>query len=78
MREYWTARRCSPLGRKLMECYIFKPAQSLLVGHLVIGQRWGAPDFSAFRWSARGNLVSVGRRFVITRVVRLPRRTKSD
>ena len=33
------ARQCSPLRRKFMECYIIKPAQSLLVKHLVIGQR---------------------------------------
>ena len=34
-----TARQCSPLRRKFMECYLIKPAQSLLVKHLVIGQR---------------------------------------
>ena len=34
-----TARQCSPLRRKFMECYIIKPAQSLLMTHLVIGQR---------------------------------------
>ena len=34
-----TARQCSPLGRKFMECYIIKPAQSLLMKRLVIGQR---------------------------------------
>ena len=34
-----TARQCSPLRRKFMECYIIKPAQSLLMKHLVIGQR---------------------------------------
>ena len=42
-----------------MECYIIKPAQSLLMKHLVIGQRKNAPDFSAFHWSPRGNLVSI-------------------
>ena len=31
-----------------MECYIIKPAQSLLMKHLVIGQRQNAPDFSVF------------------------------
>ena len=36
---YCTARQCSPLGRKFMECYIIKPAQSLLMIRLVIGQR---------------------------------------
>ena len=34
-----TARQCSPFRRKFMECYIIKPAQSLLMKHLVIGQR---------------------------------------
>ena len=34
-----TARQCSPLRRKFMECYIIKPAQTLSVKHLVIGQR---------------------------------------
>ena len=52
-----------------MECYIIKPAQSLLMKHLVIGQNQNAPDFSAFHWSPRGNLVSIGQHFVITRVV---------
>ena len=37
--HYCTARQCSPLRRKFMECYIIKPAQSLLMKHLVIGQR---------------------------------------
>ena len=34
-----TAHQCSPLRQKFMECYIIKPAQSLLMKHLVIGQR---------------------------------------
>ena len=34
-----------------MECYIIKPAQSLSMRHLVIGQRQKAPNFSAFHWS---------------------------
>ena len=29
--EHCTARQCSPLRRKFMECYIIKPAQSLLM-----------------------------------------------
>ena len=37
--SYCAARQCSPLRRKFMECYIIKPAQSLLMKHLVIGQR---------------------------------------
>ena len=34
-----TARQCSPLRRKFMECSINSPALSLLMKHLVIGQR---------------------------------------
>ena len=37
-----------------------------------------APDFSAFHWSPRGNLVSIGQHFVITRVVHLPKRTETS
>ena len=37
-----------------------------------------APDFSAYHWSPRGNLVSIGQHFVITRVVHLPKRTKTS
>ena len=37
--HYCTARQCSPLRRKFMECYIIHPAQSLLMKRLVIGQR---------------------------------------
>ena len=58
---------------KIMECYIIKPAKSLLMKHLVI-----APDFSAFYWSPRGNLVSIDQHFVITRVVYLPKRTETS
>ena len=61
-----------------MECYIFKPAQSLLMKHLVIGQRQKAANFSAFHWSPRDNLVSIGQHFVITRVVHLPKRTETS
>ena len=63
---------------KFMECYIIKPTQSLLMKHLVIGQRLKAPDFSAFHWSPRGDLVSIGQPFVITRVVHLPKRTETS
>ena len=61
-----------------MECYIIKPAQLLSIKHLVIGQRLNAPDFSAFRWSPRGILVSIGQHLVITRVVHLPKRTETS
>ena len=37
-----------------------------------------APDFSAFHWSPRGNLVSIGQHFVITRVVHLLKRTETS
>ena len=36
---YCMARQCLSLRRKFMQCYIIKPAQSLLMKHLVIGQR---------------------------------------
>ena len=73
-----TTRQCSPVRRKFMECYIINPAQSLLIKHLVIGQRFKAPDFSAFHWSPRGNLVSIGQLFVIKRVEHLPKRTETS
>ena len=37
-----------------------------------------APDFSAFHWSLRDNLVFIGQHFVITRVVHLPKRTETS
>ena len=37
-----------------MERYIINPAQSLLMKHLVVGQRLKTPNFSAFHWSPRG------------------------
>ena len=73
-----TARQCSPLRRKFMECYIISPALSLLMKHLVIGQRQKAPIFSAFHWSPHGSLVSIGQHFVTTRVVHLPKRTETS
>ena len=42
---------------KIYGVLYIKPAQSLLMKHLAIGQRQNAPDFSAFHWSPRGNLV---------------------
>ena len=79
-----TARQCSPLRRKFLKCSINNPALSLLMKHLLIGQRQKAPNFSAFHWSPHGSLVSIGQHFVTTRVVHLPKRaetsfiTKSD
>ena len=75
---YCMARQCSPLRRKFMECYIIKPAQSLLMRHLVIGQRQKAPNFSAFHWSPHCCLITIGLHFVTTRVVHLPKRTETS
>ena len=46
--------------------------------HLVIGQRLKTPNFSAFHWSPRGSLVSIGQHFVATRVVHLPKSTETS
>ena len=61
-----------------MECYIIKPAQSLLMKHLVFGQRLKTSNFSAFHWSPHGSLVSIGQNFVTARVVHLPKRTETS
>ena len=68
--SHCTSRQCSPLRRKFMECSIINPVLSLLMKHLVFGQRQKAPNFSAFHWSPHG-LVSIGQHFVITRVIQL-------
>ena len=73
-----TARQCSPLRRKFMECFIINQALSLLMKHLVFGQRQKAHNFSAFHWSSHGSLVSVGQYFATTRVVHLPKRTETS
>ena len=72
------ARHCSPLRRKFMDCSIINPALSLLMKHLVIGQRKKAANFSAFHWSPHGSLVSIAQHVVTTRVVHLPKRTKTS
>ena len=46
--------------------------------HLVIGQRQKAPNFSAFYWSPRGSLVSIGQHFVAMKIVHLPKRTETS
>ena len=61
-----------------MECSIISPALSLMMKHLVVGQRQKAPNFSAFHWSPHGSLVSMGQHFVTTRVVHLPKRTETS
>ena len=59
-----------------MKCSINSPALSLLMKHLVIGQRLKTPNFSAFHWSPHGSPVSICQHFVIIRVVHFPKRTK--
>ena len=59
-----------------MECSINNLALSLLMKHLVIGQRLKTLNFSAFHWSPWGSLVSIGQNFITTRVVHLPKRTE--
>ena len=61
-----------------MKCSINSPALSLLMKYLAIGQRLKTPDFSAFHWSSRGSLVSIGQHFVATRVVHLPKSTETS
>ena len=61
-----------------MECSINSPVLSLLMKHLVIGQRLKTPNFLAFHWSPRGSLVSIGQHFVATRVVHLPKSTETS
>ena len=42
---------------------------------------WSAlknPNLSAFHWSPRGSLVSIGQHFVTTRVVHLPKSTETS
>ena len=51
-----------------MECSINNPDLSLLMKHLVIGQRQKAPNFSAFHWLPLGSLVSIGQHFVTTNI----------
>ena len=55
-----------------MKCFVNSLGLSLLMKHLVIGQRLKSPNFSAFHWSLRGSLVSIGQHFVATRAVHLP------
>ena len=52
-----------------MEYFINNPALSLLTKHLVINQPLKTPNFSAFHWSPRGSLVSIGQHCVATRVL---------
>ena len=63
---------------KIYECSINSPALSLLMKHLVTGQRLKTPNFSAFHWSPRGSLVSIGQHFIATRIVHLPKSTETS
>ena len=53
-------------------------ALSILMKHLIIGQRQKVPIFSAFHWSPHGSLVSISLHFVTTRVVHIPKRTETS
>ena len=61
-----------------MDCSINNPVLSLLMKHLVIGQRLKTPNFSAFHWSPRGSLVFIGQHFVAMRVEHLPKSTETS
>ena len=61
-----------------MECSVINPVLSLLIKHLVIGQRQNTPNFLTFHWSQHGSLVSIGQHFVTTRVIHLPKRTETS
>ena len=61
-----------------MECSIINLALSLLMKHLVIGQRQKAPNFLAVHWSPHSSLVSIGQHFVTMRVVHLPKRIETS
>ena len=55
---------------------MINPALSLLMKHLVIGQRQKAPNLSAFHWSPHGSLVSIGQHFLTKRVVHSPKKNE--
>ena len=58
---------------------LYKQSSSIaFMKHLVIGQRLKTPNFSAFHWSPRGSLVSIGQHFVVTRVVHVPKITETS
>ena len=61
-----------------MDCSINSPALSLLMKHLVIGQRLKTHIFLAFHWSPRDSLVSIGQHFEATRVVHLLNSTETS
>ena len=80
--HYCTARQCSLLRRKFMECSIISPAQSLLMKDLVIGQRQKKNKkkkknslLSIGHYMT--TMVSIGQHFVTTRVVHLPKKDRT-
>ena len=61
-----------------MVCSIIQLTLSILVKHLVSGQRQKAPNFSAFHWSPNCRMVSISQHFVTTRLVHLSKRTDTS
>ena len=57
---------------------IIQLALSILMKHLVIGQRQKDSNFSAFHWSPHARMVFIGQHSVTTRVVHLPKRTETS
>ena len=58
---------------------LYKQSSSIaLMKHIVIGLCLKTLYFSAFHWSPRGSLVSIGQHFVATRVVHLPKSTETS
>ena len=58
---------------------LYKQSSSIAFGKT--SSYWSAPktpNFSAFHWSPRGSLVSIGQHFVATRVVHLPKNTETS
>ena len=61
-----------------MKCSMISPALSLLMKHLVIGQRQKAYTFSALHWSPHDSLVSISQHVVTTRVIHIPKMTEAS
>ena len=78
MTEILHGKSMLAIKAKIYGVSIINPALSLLMKHLVIGQRQKAPNFSAFHRPPHGSLVSIGQHFVPTRVVHLPKRTETN
>ena len=59
-----------------MVCSIIQLALSILMKHLVIGQRQKLQI--SFHWSPHGRMVSIGQHFITKRVVHLSKRTETS